>query len=73
MSPAGQVWVQRTTAAEVTDVVYDVFDSSGKRIDRVKLPDGSRVVGFGSWSVLVRSTAPRAAASWASTGGSDDA
>ena len=54
MSPAGQVWVQRTTAADVTDVVYDVFDSSGKRIDRVKLPEHSRVVGFGSSSVLVR-------------------
>jgi streptogramin lyase len=54
VSPAGQVWVQRTTAADVTDVVYDVFDSSGKRVDRVKLPEGSRVVGFGSSSILVR-------------------
>ena len=58
VSPAGQVWVQRTMPAEVTDVVYDVFDSSGKRIDRVKLPEDSRVVGFGSSSVLVRVKVP---------------
>ena len=54
VSPAGHVWVQRITAAHVTDVVYDVFDSAGKRMDRVKLPENSRVVGFGSSSLLVR-------------------
>jgi hypothetical protein len=54
VSPAGQVWVQRTMAAGASDVVYDVFDSGGKRIDRVRLPDGSRIVGFGASAILVR-------------------
>jgi hypothetical protein len=32
-------------------VLYDVFDRQGERVDRVELPAGNRVIGFGPNSV----------------------
>lgn len=57
VSPNGRVFVRRTTALQDTRVIYDVFDGRGQRVDRVALPAGSRVVGFGSRSVYVREAA----------------
>ncbi|HEX5217627.1 MAG TPA: hypothetical protein VFV98_19335 [Vicinamibacterales bacterium] len=56
VSPSAQVWVMRSRAASATDVIYDVFDGRGQRVDRLAFPDGSRVVGFGAGSVFVRET-----------------
>ena len=46
-APDGRVWVGRHVAAGSTQVVYDVFDRRGARVDRVALPARSKVVGFG--------------------------
>jgi hypothetical protein len=54
VSPSGRVWVMRTQRFGAGTVIYDVFDTSGKRIDRVSLPVESRVIGFGPSSVFVR-------------------
>jgi streptogramin lyase len=54
VSPAGRVWVMRSKPFDAATVVYDVFDERGRRVDRVALPAGSRVVGFGRQSVFVR-------------------
>jgi len=53
VSSEGQVWVPRNQRFGVKTVLYDVFDRQGQRIDRVELPAGSRVIGFGSSSVYV--------------------
>lgn len=54
VSPAGRVWVRRTTPIAVTALTYDVFDSRGTRVDRIELPQGSRIVGFGASAIYVR-------------------
>lgn len=54
VSPAGRVFVPRTVRAEQTEVIYDVFDGRGQRVDRILLPPTSRIVGFGAAAVYVR-------------------
>lgn len=54
ISPAGRVWVLRQQAFGSPTVHYDVFDTTGARVDRVEFPANSRVIGFGPASVLVR-------------------
>jgi hypothetical protein len=56
VSPDAEVWVQRTQPAGVAAVIYDVFDSRGRRAARLEFPAGSRVIGFGRGSVYVRET-----------------
>jgi hypothetical protein len=53
-SPSGHVWVRRTQPFGATATIYDVFDATGARVDRVTMPADSRVIGFGPGSVLVR-------------------
>jgi hypothetical protein len=54
-APDGRVWVHRTRAYNDSVPVYDVFDASGKVVQRVSLPKGTRLVGFGRGVVyLVR-------------------
>jgi hypothetical protein len=53
VSPEGHVWVGRQLPASTRQEVYDVFDHRGMRIDRVELPAGSRVIGFGKGAVYV--------------------
>lgn len=53
VSSEGQVWVPRNQRFGVKTVLYDVFDRQGQRIDRVELPAGSRVIGFGLNAVYV--------------------
>jgi hypothetical protein len=57
VSATGRVWVLRTATAGATDVVYDVFDTTGQRVDRVTFPADHRVVGFGAFTVYVRAPA----------------
>jgi hypothetical protein len=59
-SPDGRVWVKRSAPFGATAVIYDVFDGAGRRADRIELPAGSRVVGFGPSAVYVRQVAGKA-------------
>lgn len=52
-SPSGDVWVQRTTAANDPVPSYDVFDAQGRLIARATLPNGSRLLGFGKGVVYL--------------------
>lgn len=54
VSPDARVWVLRTRPYGASGEIYDVFDEAGTRVDRLALPDGSRIVGFGRGSILVR-------------------
>jgi sugar lactone lactonase YvrE len=54
VSPEGRVWVMRAQPFGLRAVVYDGFDSAGRRADRIELPAGSRIVGFGPGSIYVR-------------------
>jgi len=47
IAPDGRVWVRRVSSAGKSDVIYDVFDQKGMRLDRVQLPSRHHVVGFG--------------------------
>jgi hypothetical protein len=51
VAPNGRVWAQRSRKASDDVPVYDVFDASGKIVDRVSLPKETRVVGFGNGTV----------------------
>ena len=54
VSPDSRVWVMRTRPLATQEILYDVFDRAGRRIDRIELPAGSRIVGFGPSSIYVR-------------------
>ena len=48
--PDGNVWVRTSLASpagSASGAVYDVIDSTGKLVDRVQVPSGTRIVGFG--------------------------
>ncbi len=47
LTPDGQLWVGRSTAAQDSTPVFDVFDGRGALTGRVTLPLGRRVVGMG--------------------------
>ena len=54
VSPDARVWVLRTRPLDAREVIYDLFDGTGRRVDRFELPAGSRIVGFGPSSIYVR-------------------
>jgi hypothetical protein len=54
VSPPGRVFVPRSVPAGRTEVIYDVFDGRGQRVDRILLPATSRIVGFGTAAIYVR-------------------
>lgn len=51
--PDQQLWILRTQPAGQALASYDVIDSTGSVRERVTVPAGSRVVGFGASSVYV--------------------
>jgi hypothetical protein len=53
VAPDGRVWVRRSRAAGAADVVYDVFDGAGARVDRFQLGPRRRVVGAGRNAIYV--------------------
>jgi hypothetical protein len=53
VSPDAHVWVMRSRPAGATTAIWDVFDATGRRIDRLEFPAGSRIAGFGLNSVFV--------------------
>ncbi|HUR22118.1 MAG TPA: hypothetical protein VMZ90_14980 [Vicinamibacterales bacterium] len=54
VSPAGRVFVPRSAPLEHPEVIYDIFDGRGQRVDRILLPANSRIVGFGPAAIYVR-------------------
>jgi hypothetical protein len=54
VSPEGQVWVRRTGPFGARTTIYDVFDRTGARVDRLEIDAATPVVGFGPGVVLVR-------------------
>jgi hypothetical protein len=52
VSPSGKAWVQRSAPAG-TDVMYDVFNADGNRMEQVIFPPERRVVGFAGEVVYV--------------------
>jgi hypothetical protein len=47
-APDGRVWVLRTRAVDDSIPVYDVFDRTGRVVERVACPARTRLVGFGA-------------------------
>jgi hypothetical protein len=62
VSPQGRAFVPRSRSAGAPEVIYDVFDGQGRRVDRLLLPGGSRIVGFGAAAIYVREAAASGAA-----------
>ena len=54
VSPDARVWVLRTAPLDARTVTYDVFDGSGRRVERIELPHATRIVGFGRDAVYAR-------------------
>ncbi len=48
--PDGRLWVQRTTPADAPPS-FDLFDPEGLLVEKVALPRGRRLIGFGKESV----------------------
>ena len=51
-APNGYLWIQRTTFRR-EGARYDVIGPDGSVVDRVRLPEGHRVVGFGRDAMYV--------------------
>lgn len=55
VAPDDRVWILRTRAHDDPVPTYDVFDAAGRVVERVRLPAGTRLAGFGRGVVyLVR-------------------
>ncbi len=48
----GRLWVRTIPTKPTPGVVYEVIDRSGKLVDRVLVPNGSVIVGFGAGGVV---------------------
>ena len=48
----GRLWIRTIPTTPTAGVVYEVIDRAGKLVDRVLVPSGSVVVGFGSGGVV---------------------
>jgi len=48
VDPTGRVWVLRTRAWNDSIPTFDVFDATGRVIERVSLPKRTRLAGFGN-------------------------
>lgn len=53
VAPDGRVWVLRSRAHDDPIPTYDVFDATGKMVERVVLPKATRLVGFGKDAVYL--------------------
>jgi hypothetical protein len=51
-APDGKLWIQRTTFGR-EGARYDLIGPDGALVDRVRLPEGHRVVGFGRNAMYV--------------------
>jgi hypothetical protein len=48
----GRLWVRTIPTTPTAGVVYEVIDGTGKLADRVLVPNGSVIVGFGAGGVV---------------------
>ena len=48
VAPDGRVWVLRTRAWNDSIPTFDVFDATGRVVERVSLPRRTRLIGFGN-------------------------
>jgi hypothetical protein len=49
----GRLWVRTIpTKATTGGAIYDVIDRSGKLVDRVQVPAGTTIAGFGAGGVV---------------------
>ena len=48
----GRLWIRTIPTTPTAGTVYDVIDRSGKLVDRVMVPNGSVIVGFGAGGVV---------------------
>ena len=48
----GRLWVRTIPTKPVNGVVYEVIDRAGKLVDRVMVPSGAVIVGFGPGGVV---------------------
>jgi hypothetical protein len=53
IAPDGRLWLRRHRPVDDTRQLYDVFDRRGQLVDRVQLPDSTRLVGFGATSIFL--------------------
>jgi hypothetical protein len=56
VAPDGRVWVLRTRAWTDSTPMFDVFDATGRVVERVTLPKRTRLVGFGNGVAYVART-----------------
>lgn len=52
VDPFGRAWIRRHVEAG-EDATYDLFDSTGSRVETVEIPADRRLVGFGAEAVYV--------------------
>jgi hypothetical protein len=49
----GRIWVRTIPTKPTTGgAIYDVIDGSGKLVDRVQVPTGTTIIGFGTGGVV---------------------
>ena len=48
LDPRGRLWVMRTEETATVERVYDVLGIGGQLVERVEMPRGTRLVGFGN-------------------------
>ena len=49
----GRIWIQRHVAATDARARYDIADRRGVIVEKIELPKGGRIVGFGARSIYV--------------------
>lgn len=56
ISHEGDLWVQRVESYSVEGTLFDVFDSSGRLVRKVRIPEGRTILGFGPHSLYAYTT-----------------
>jgi hypothetical protein len=56
VAPDGRLWVLKTRPHDDPVPVYDIFDGAGRLAERIALPTGTRVAGFGRGVVYLART-----------------
>jgi hypothetical protein len=48
----GQLWIRTIPTTSTSGVIYEVIDRAGKLADRVLVPNGAVIAGFGAGGVV---------------------
>lgn len=54
VDPANRVWIPLTPSRVGDPVTYDVVDRTGRRVERVRMPPSTIIIGFGATSIYTR-------------------